>query len=99
MQPEDITPAPAISQADLNKRIERSRTEVVAEPTAPQEKMAAAPASKASVTISGQISGRKRVRAALSLVSGLGGQAGCERNRSGQVVRCGRRLGPREPDD
>lgn len=65
MQPEDITPAPAISQADLNKRIERSRTEVVAEQAAPQEKMAAAPANKPSVTISGQISGRKRVRCGL----------------------------------
>jgi TonB family protein len=65
MQPEDIAPAPAISQADLNKRIERSRSEVVEQQAPAQEKIAVAPAKKPSVTISGQIFGRKRVRCGL----------------------------------
>jgi TonB family protein len=65
MQPEDVAPAPAISQADLNKRIERSRSEVVEQQAPAQEKIAAAPTNKPSVTISGQISGRKRVRCGL----------------------------------
>jgi len=65
MQPEDVTPAPAISQADMNKRIERSRKEVVEEQAPTQEKITAAPSNKPSVTISGQISNRKRVRCGL----------------------------------
>lgn len=65
MQPEDVAPAPAISQADLNKRIERSRAEVVEQQAPAQERIAAAPVNRPSVTISGQISSRRRVRCGL----------------------------------
>lgn len=63
-QPEEVAPAPAISQADLNKRIERSQAEVVATQAPAQPSIAAAP-GKPSVTISGEISRRKRLRCGL----------------------------------
>jgi TonB family protein len=64
-QPEELA-APTISQADLSKRIDRSRKTDVAQEQAPtQEKITTAPANRPSVTISGQISGRKRLRCGL----------------------------------
>jgi TonB family protein len=65
LQPEELAPAPSISAADLNKRIERSRKEVVPEQSAPSEQVTTKAATKPSITISGQISSRKRLRCGL----------------------------------
>lgn len=61
LQPE-LAPVPVIPKEDLSKRIDRTRRSDVAEQAAPPtENVAQAPTNKPSISISGQISSRKRI--------------------------------------